>query len=144
MKFSHFINNTINNDNSINWNYYGQSFNASQLLTNDNSKKFIQEYFKNGNKELALFLEPTAARNFITNYFDNGRKGWVGRPLNKLESKIYNKYKKIDKKVFLSEIKEILNIYTQINRSYRNLHRCDNAIYGFSAYDSAVTSMLHG
>ena len=43
-------------------------------------------------------------------YFDNGRKGWVGRPLNKLESKIYNKYKKIDKKVFLSEIKEILNI----------------------------------
>ena len=77
MKFSSFINNTINNDNSINWNYYGQSFNASQLLTNDNSKKFIQEYFKNGNKELALFLEPTAARNFITNYFGNGRKDYI-------------------------------------------------------------------
>ena len=47
MRFYSLINNTINNDNSINWNYYGQNFNTSQLLANDTSQKFIQEYFLN-------------------------------------------------------------------------------------------------
>ena len=40
------------------------------------------------------FTSFKGTRDIFDPYFDNGRKGWVGRPLNKLESKIYNKYKK--------------------------------------------------
>lgn len=58
-----------------------------------------------------LSIKPTSlkgTRDAFDPFFDNGRKGWNGRPLNKKELDIFNKYKSISKEEFLNEVRKIL------------------------------------
>ncbi|MBE6007760.1 MAG: hypothetical protein E7235_01015 [Lachnospiraceae bacterium] len=74
MKYYDFINNTISNNNNINWNYYNDDINTTNILNSKTSIDFIKQYFKNGRKDLPLILDPETANIFITNYFKVGQK----------------------------------------------------------------------
>ncbi len=73
MRYSNFIKRTMANRNGIDWNYYNIKIREEDLLQANNSSDFIQLYFKNGEKELAL-LNPIEANDSIHNYCVAGRK----------------------------------------------------------------------
>lgn len=74
MKYSDFIVDTISHKNNINWNYYENYIEISDILNGNASNRFIKKYFENGEKTLPFLLEPEEADRFISDYFTAGRK----------------------------------------------------------------------
>ena len=77
MIYSEFINQTVSNNNEIQWNYYGNGLNINNILQASNSKNFIQGYFENGLKTLPMLINPESARNHINSYFTAARKEYA-------------------------------------------------------------------
>jgi hypothetical protein len=74
MRYSDFIKRTMANENDIDWNYYNTEIREGSVLQAKNSADFIRLYFKNGEKELALLLNPIDSKDFINNFIVAGRK----------------------------------------------------------------------
>lgn len=74
MNYSKFINRTLSNKNDINWNYYGSYINTIDLFQGYNAKRFIHEYFQNGEKELPLFLSPIVSNEINKNFLSANKK----------------------------------------------------------------------
>lgn len=74
MKYSRFIRDTLSSNNGIRWNYYQRTINTGHILDETHAGSFIQDYFRNGEKNLPFLLEPAEAEHFIDRYFESGRK----------------------------------------------------------------------
>lgn len=74
MKYSDFIVDTISHKNNINWNYYENHIEISDILDGNASNRFIKKYFETGEKTLPFLLKPEEADRFINDYFTAGRK----------------------------------------------------------------------
>lgn len=74
MKYSDFIIDTTSHKNSINWNYYENYMEISEIFNENFSNGFIKKYFENGEKTLPFLLDPEEADEFISKYFIAGRK----------------------------------------------------------------------
>lgn len=74
MLFSDFIKDSLLGKNNIAWNYYRADIKAENILQADTSRRFIHQYFENGEKELPLILNPEDAAIFLENYFLAARK----------------------------------------------------------------------
>ncbi len=77
MLYSDFINQTLSNNNDIEWNYYNSHVNTDDIFNGLNSKEFIYGYFKNGVKTLPFFINADTANKFIERYFTAGRKNFA-------------------------------------------------------------------
>lgn len=77
MIYSEFINQTISNNNQIQWNYYRNNLDINSILQSENSRNFIHDYFENGAKVLPMLINPESARNYINDYFTAARKEYA-------------------------------------------------------------------
>ncbi len=77
MIYSEFINQTISNNNQIQWNYYRDNLDINNILQSESSRNFIHDYFENGAKALPMLINPESARNYINDYFTTARKEYA-------------------------------------------------------------------
>lgn len=77
MIFSEFINQTLCNNNQIEWNYYNSETILNNIMQPNSSKAFIYDYFENGTKVLPMLVDPEIAENYINDYFTAGGKEYA-------------------------------------------------------------------
>lgn len=74
MRYSDFIKDTLSYKTGIIWNYYGAPITVQNLISPEESRGFIRQYFETGEKGLPLVLNPMDANAFIHATFRAGCK----------------------------------------------------------------------